>query len=128
MKTLLTLLTIFLLTLVASNEVQAQDFFNNDRIRAVTNTHDVTVNNITQDAINALLVGGNVVSWKICNDGENTSTHLLVGQAADVSDDGTMLLKGGCFECLNCKSSVLKLMRVESQANDNGYSVIQYRK
>jgi hypothetical protein len=37
------------------------------------------------------------------------------------------LLPGACFECKNCKSSTLALLKVKGQAASNGYSVIQYR-
>lgn len=69
-----------------------------------------------------------LIGWKICNDAENTSTHLLVGMASDVSTDGTMLAKGACYECTNCPQGALALMKVEGQAASNGYSVIQYKR
>jgi len=128
MKTLLTILTIFTIFLFGSiSEVESQDFFNNERTARTTHIH-ATVGTTTADAINSTDIGGNVLTWKICNDIINTSTFLAVGKASDVSDDGTRLNKGDCFTCSNCKSSTLKLMRVEGQAASNGYSVIQYRK
>lgn len=86
-----------------------------------------TVGTSTALAIASSSVGGNVSTWKICNDAVNTSTYLLVGKAVDVSTDGVMLDKGQCFECLACKGDTLKLMKIEGQAAANGYSVIQYR-
>lgn len=91
-----------------------------DQYRALASTN-------TGAAIPSTNVGTGVYSWKICNDAVNTSTHLLVGQAADVSTDGTMLGLGQCFECVNCTNALLKAMKVEGQAVSNGYSVIQYR-
>ncbi len=106
--------------------VHAQSFFGNTRSGKVEFYH-TTVGTSTALAIPSASVGGNVLSWKICNDAVNTSTYLLVGKAVDVSTDGVMLDKGQCFECLNCKEATLKLMKVEGQASSNGYSVIQYR-
>lgn len=116
------LLAVFALSSVAN----AQQFFANSRISAVTQSHD-TVGTTAALAIASASVGGNLLSFKICNDAVNTSTHLIVGQATDPADDGVVLDKGQCFVCENCKSSVLKLMRVKGQAASNGYSVVQYR-
>jgi len=118
-----------LLALVAvlfAGSANAQQFYANSRVSKITSYH-TTVGTTTALAIPAASVGGNLLSWKICNDAVNTSTYLAVGQAADVSDDGTTLAPGACYVCDNCASAVLKLMKVEGQAASNGYSVIQYR-
>jgi hypothetical protein len=108
-------------------EIKAQQFFSNSRIRSISQYHS-TIGTTTGDAILASSVGGDILGWSICNDAVNTSTYLLVGQAVDVSTDGTSLDKGECFTCENCTGTILKAMNVEAQAADNGYSVIQYRK
>jgi len=112
-----------LVALVFSGSVALADGI---RIGKLSNYH-ATVGTATALAIPAVDVGGNVQSWKICNDAINTSTYLLVGQAVDVSTDGTAILPNTCFVCENCTSALLKLMKVEGQAAANGYSVIQYR-
>ena len=101
-------------------------FFGNAQARRLT-TYHATVGTTTADAIPSASVGGNLMSFLICNDAVNTSTHLWVGQATDAATDGVMLGKGECFECPNCKEGILKAMRVKAQAATNGYSVIQYR-
>ncbi len=116
-----------ILVLVCATQASAQQFFSGDRISGVVQSH-ATVGTSTAAAIAPSSVVGGLVSFKICNDAVNTSTHLLVGQAVDVSTDGVMLGLGQCFECINCKSDVLKAMKVEGQAASNGYSVIQYKK
>jgi hypothetical protein len=102
-------------------------FVSSERITKITSYHS-TVGTTTADAIATASIGTNVLGFSICNDAENTSTHLLVGQAADVSTDGTMLGKGQCYECLNCTSALLDALKVEAQAASNGYSIIVYRK
>lgn len=109
-----------------STQAFAQQFFSNSRVVRVTQTHS-TVGTSTAAAISASSVAGNMLSFKICNDAINTSTYLLVGQAADAATDGVMLDKGQCFECENCQAGVLKLLKVKAQAATNGYSIIQYR-
>ena len=94
------------------------------RIGHVTSYH-ATVGTTTAAAISS--AGQNLVSFKICNDAVNTSTYLLVGQAADAATDGTSLGLGQCYVCEQCKASVLLGMKVKAQAASNGYSVIQYR-
>jgi hypothetical protein len=86
-----------------------------------------TVGTTTAAAIPGASIGGNVASYKICNDAVNVSTYLIVGEATDAATDGMTLLPGACFECKNCKSSTLALLKVKGQAASNGYSVIQYR-
>lgn len=102
-------------------------YYNNERATKITNYH-TTVDTTTADAIATATIGKDVIGWQICNDAENTSTHLLVGQAVDVSTDGVMLGKGQCFQCMNCTSALLDALKVEGQAATNGYSVIVYRK
>ena len=116
------LLAVFALTGVAN----AQQFFANSRISTVTQSNDA-VGTSAAVAIAPASVGGNLLSFKICNDPINTSTYLYVGQATDPSTDGVMLDKGQCFVCENCKGSVLKSMRVIAQAAANNYSIVQYR-
>jgi hypothetical protein len=96
------------------------------RVGSVVQTH-ATVGTTTADAISAASVSSVLISFKICNDAENTSTHLLVGTTADAATNGVMLGKGQCYECENCKPSILKAMKVKAQAASNGYSVIQYK-
>lgn len=119
----------FILALVAMFMVtttgHAQQFFSPVRVTRVAQYH-TTVGTTTAAAIPSANVTGNLVSWKVCNDAVNTSTYLLVGQATDASTDGTSLAPGACFECANCTTSLLKLMKVKGQAASNGYSVLQY--
>lgn len=124
MKRILLALTATFICLTSS--AKAQTFFANTKSSVLSFTHS-TVGTTTADAISSSSVGGNVISWKICNDAVNTSTYLLVGQAADAATDGVMLDKGQCFECPNCRPATLKLMKVKAQAASNGYSVIQYK-
>ena len=112
------------LVFMLSGNAGAQIPFSSMRAINISTSHH-TVG--TSTAAQGATVGGNVISWKICNDAVNTSTYLLVGKASDVSTDGVMLGKGACFECWNCKASTLSSMRCEGQAASNGYSVIQYR-
>lgn len=86
-----------------------------------------TVGTTTAAAIPGASIGGNVASYKICNDAINVSTYLIVGEATDAATDGMTLLPGACFECKNCKGSTLGLLKVKGQAASNGYSVIQFR-
>ena len=118
-------LKLFVLSLLFTTLANAQNFFP-QRLGQVT-MYRTTVGTTTAAAIPPASIGGNVYAFKICNDAENTSTHLLVGEAVDVSTDGVMLGKGQCFECNNCKKSMLEALKVEGQAAANGYSVIQYR-
>lgn len=119
------ILVAFLAT-VALAQVSFAQISANVRVARVEITRG-SVGTSTADAISAASVGGNLYMWKICNDAVNTSTHLLVGKAVDVSTDGVMLGKGECFECPNCSPQSLKDMNVEGQASSNGYTVIQYR-
>lgn len=112
---------------IISTVSYGQNLFENTRVSSVVSYH-TTVDTTTALAIPAANVTGDILSFKICNDAVNTSTYLLVGQAADVSTDGTMLDKGQCYVCENCKPSVLKALKVEGQAASNGYSVIQYKR
>lgn len=100
--------------------------FDNVRIGTIVQSH-ATVGTTTADAIADASVVPSLLAWKICNDAVNVSTHLIVGQAADVATDGIVLGLGDCFECPNCTPSTLKAFRVKGQAADNGYSIIQYR-
>ncbi len=104
----------------------AQQFYSNVKASRIS-TYHTTVGTSTAAAIPSASVGGNLISFKICNDAVNTSTYLLVGLAVDVSTDGLMLDKGQCYECPNCSAAILKLLKVEAQAASNGYSVVQYR-
>ena len=118
-----------LLALVAvlfAGSANAQQFYANSRVSKMSSYH-TTVGTTTALAIPAASVGGNVLSWKVCNDAVNTSTYLLVGFAADAATDGAMIGPGVCYVCENCASSLLKALNVKAQAAANGYSVIQYR-
>lgn len=98
------------------------------RVKAVTTTH-ATVGTTTASAIASASVVGDVYGFLICNDPVNaSSTYLAVGQAVDVTTDGVRLDKGACYECLNCKPAILKLINVEGQGASNGYSVIQLKR
>ncbi len=108
-----------------ATHAHAQQFFANTVASQVSFTH-TTVGTATAAAVSS--VGGNLISWKICNDAVNTSTYLLVGEAVDAATDGVMLGKGACFECPNCLAATLSAIKVKAQASSNGYSVIQYRK
>jgi hypothetical protein len=114
------------LALVSFTAANAQQLASSVRVAKMTSYH-ATVGTATAAAIPAASIGGNAYSWKICNDAVNTSTYLLVGQAVDVSTDGSMLGLGQCLECENCTAKVLEGMKVEGQAAANGYSVIVYR-
>jgi hypothetical protein len=114
------------LLILAGSSAQAQQFFANSRITAVTFKR-ATVGTTTADAIATADIAGNVLSWKICNDAVNTSTYLIVGAAADVADDGVRLLPNACFVCDNCSGSLLDSLKVKAQAASNGYSITQYR-
>lgn len=120
----------FLLALVAAllvgAQAHAQVFFSNLRVGSVVQTH-TTVGTSTTLAISSGSVSPSLIGWKLCNDAVNTSTYLLVGQAADVATDGTSLAPGACFECPNCVASTLKLAKVKGQAASNGYSILQYK-
>jgi hypothetical protein len=118
--------SMFLISLLVSSLAFGQAVIYSSRTAQVS-FYRTTVGTATALAIPGASVGGNVVSWKICNDAINTSTHLLVGEAVDVSTDGVMLGLGQCVECLSCKGDTLKLIKVEGQAAANGYTVIQYR-
>lgn len=90
--------------------------------------YHTTVGTSTAAAIPSASVSGNLISFKICNDAVNgSSTYLIVGQAADAATDGVTMAPGSCFECLQCKPSILKSMKVKGQGSSNGYSVIQYK-
>lgn len=112
--------------LLFSGFANAQVFFSNTRVGGIKSTH-ATIGTTTGDAIASASVNSGLLAWKICNDAVNTSTHLYVGEAADAATDGVQLGKGQCFECPNCNSATLKLIKVKAQAASNGYSVIQYR-
>lgn len=71
---------------------------------------------------------GDVQYWKICADAVQSSTWLAVGEAVDTETDGVRLGKGKCFECLDCRGSVLSSLKVSGQAASAAYSVIQYKK
>jgi hypothetical protein len=116
-------LSVFVLSL----PVMAQDFFHQNTRVGNLDVSRAVVGTTTAVAIAPASIGGNLMSWKICNDAVNTSTHLYVGKATDAADDGVMLDKGQCVQCLNCKPDTLRLMRVKGQAADNGYTVLQYR-
>jgi hypothetical protein len=116
-----------LVLFVATTQASAQQYFSPDRTASVVQTR-ATVGTTTAAAISPSSVAGSLLSFSVCNDAVNTSTYLLVGQAVDVSTDGVMLGLGQCFECVNCKSDVLKALKVEGQAASNGYTVIQYKK
>lgn len=120
-KFLLVLLAFF----AAATPSMAQVFFADVQVKSLAFSHAV-VGTTTAAAISPSSVGS-TLSWKICNDAVNTSTYLLVGMAADAATDGVMLDKGQCYDCPNCKSGALKLMKVKAQAASNGYSVIQYK-
>lgn len=120
-KFLLAILALFALAQVSFAQISA-----NVRVAKVEITRGA-VGTSTAAAITPSAVGGNLYMWKICNDAVNTSTHLLVGKAVDVSTDGVMLGKGECFDCPNCSPQSLKDMKVEAQAASNGYTVVQYR-
>ena len=112
--------------MLCANVASAQQVFSPVRVTKITNSH-TTVGTATALAIPAASVGGNLLSWKVCNDAVNSSTYLIVGFAADAATDGTTLLPGACYECENCTPGLLKLVNVKGQAAANGYSVIQYR-
>lgn len=112
---------------LSSIPAQAQlVLFDNVRIGNVISKHS-TVGTTTALAIAAADVSPSLLAWKICNDAENTSTHLIVGEATDAATDGVVLGKGKCFECPNCNPGTLKLIKVKAQAASNGYSVVQYK-
>ncbi len=112
---------------LAAIPAQAQlVLFDNVRIGNVVQSHAV-VGTTTADAIADASVSPSLIAWKICNDAENTSTHLIVGEAVDAATDGVVLGKGKCFECPNCNAATLKAVKVKAQAASNGYSVIQYK-
>ena len=114
--------------MLASVSARADFFFSsNSRVVGVTPYH-TTVGTTTALAIPAVSVITNLYGYQICNDAVNTSTYLQVGKATDVSTDGMRLAPGKCLMCENCNSDILKLMKVEGQASDNGYSVIQYKR
>ncbi len=100
----------------------------NNRISSVVTSHDA-VGTTTDVAIASASVTGNIYGFEICNDPVNaSSTYLSVGLAADVTTDGVRLGLGKCYICENCKSSILKLLKVEGQGASNGYSVIQFKR
>jgi hypothetical protein len=117
---------VLLVALFFSSAGFSQTFFDNTKVNKVE-LYRTVVGTTSAVAIPAASIGGNVLSWKICNDAVNTSTHLFVGKATDAATDGVMLGKGTCLECLNCKGATLQSMRVKGQAASNGYTVIQYR-
>jgi len=101
-------------------------FAENTKIKSVTPYH-ATVGTTTAAAIPSASVLGGIYRFDVCNDAVNTSTYLALGMDTDVSDDGIRLAPGQCFVCENCKPSILKLLKVEGQAADNGYSIFQYK-
>jgi hypothetical protein len=106
----------------------AQDMFTYQTKTAAIDTYHTTVGTTTAAAIPSASVYSNIIGFKICNDPVNaTSTYLQLGLATDVTTDGIRLALGSCFECANCKSAILKLLKVEGQGASDGYSVIQYR-
>lgn len=113
-------------TLTLTSGAYAQQFFANTQASQVSFSH-TTVGTSTGAALSGAPHGG-LISWKICNDAVNTSTYLLVGEAADAATDGVMLGKGACFECPNCLAATLSAIKVKAQAASNGYSIIQYSK
>jgi hypothetical protein len=117
-----------LLVSFVSSASYGQVFFANTRTTTVSHYHS-TVGTATAIAIPSASVGGNLMSWKICNDAIQSggSTFMSVGQAADVSTDGVVIAPGACFECGNCTPATLKAMKVEGQAAGNGYSVIMFK-
>lgn len=119
------IMAVLALTL-ATQFADAQVFFSNTRVSNVIYSHS-TVGTTTADAIADASVLPNLLAWKICNDAVNTSTYLLLGEAADVATDGVSLAPGSCFECPNCNPATLKAIKVKGQAADNGYSVIQFK-
>ena len=119
-------LFLVLLAFTFSSLGVSQTFFDNTKVGKVE-LYRTVIGTTSALAIPSASVGGSLLSWKICNDAVNTSTHLFVGKATDAATDGIMLGKGTCLECLNCKAATLQSMRVKGQAASNGYSVIQYR-
>lgn len=122
MRFIFSLIALLLFSTLAS----AQAFFPNTRVGSLTH-YRTTVSTTTADAIPSASVVGNLLGWQICNDAVNTSTYLFVGKAADAATDGVQLDKGQCFQCPNCTSATLKLMKVKAQAASNGYAVLQYK-
>lgn len=121
------ILALLALTLCTQfNAAQAQVFFSNTRVSNVIYSHS-TVGTTTADAIADASVLPNLLAWKICNDAVNTSTYMLLGEAADVATDGVSLAPGTCFECPNCNAATLKAIKVKGQAASNGYSVVQFK-
>jgi hypothetical protein len=113
--------------LVVSSLAFGQDLFTYQTKTATISTYHTDVGTTTALAIPSASVYSNIIGFKVCNDHVNTSTYLQLGLATDVTTDGIRLDKGKCFECGNCKSAILKLLKVEGQAATNGYSVVQYR-
>jgi len=124
MRKILAILVSFLFVCSAAF---SQDMFTSVNKTAYVSTYHTDVGTTTAAAIPTASVYSNITGFKICNDPVNTSTYLQIGQAADVTTDGIRLDKGKCLECANCKSGILKTLKVEGQAATNGYSVIQYR-
>lgn len=114
-------------TLVALLSTTALAQFGGQKTANLSMYH-TTVGTSTALAIPAVSVSGSLISFKLCNDAVNgSSTYLIVGQAADAATDGVTLLPGSCFECVECKPSVLKSLKVKGQGASNGYSVSQYK-
>ena len=86
-----------------------------------------TVGTTAALAIPSASVIAGLSGFRICNDGINTSTYLVVGLNADPTIDGDRLKPGACFECMNCTAGLLKSYSVAGQAASNGYSVIQFK-
>ena len=122
----LSLLLVASFLILAAPFANAQVFFSNLRVSNTFFSH-TTVGTTTAAAISSSSVSPGLLGWKICNDAVNTSTYLLVGEAADVATDGRMLGPGKCFECPNCTPATLKAAKVKAQAAANGYSVVQFK-
>jgi hypothetical protein len=64
--------------------------------------------------------------WTLCHDGVGSGgTYLAFSEDTDPDTDGTRLVPGACFDCINCGFGTLSRLRVKGQAAATTYSIIQ---
>jgi hypothetical protein len=71
---------------------------------------------------------GDLRGFHICNDAANTSTYMTIGWSTTIETTGTKLKPGACFTCDQCKTQILKNLKVSAQAASNGYGIVQFKK
>lgn len=116
---------IAMLAVSFSTTSMAQVFFANTRVGTVVYKH-TTVGVVAADAIAAADVSANLLAWKLCADGANTS-YIAVSTGVDPDVDGVRVAAGECYECPNCTATTLKNANVKSGAAAQGYSTLQYK-